>query len=154
MNIKRIRAARARRHRVVMEKLRITPDWVPSAKNINALPRPLRDYIHRLHAFDPQHYIQKVAMLQDYNRMVEADNKRLRRIIEWERDAVRREVATAGKPAAPTFADWQAFHDSLRQAGATEQEIAAALAARDEAGLGMLGGAIGGASAHQSGRKQ
>ncbi|MCT9127516.1 hypothetical protein [Cupriavidus gilardii] len=43
-----------------------------------------------------------------------------------------------------TFADWQAFHDSLRQAGATEQEIAEALAARDEAGAGMLAGAIGG----------
>ncbi|WP_456281644.1 hypothetical protein M1D55_19575 [Cupriavidus sp. JZ107] len=144
MKIKHVRKDRARRHRVVTDKLRITPDWVPSAKNVNALPRPLRDYIHRLIAFDPQHYIRKVAMLHDHIRMVEADNKRLRRIIEWERDAVRREVATAGKPAAPTFADWQAFHDSLRQAGATEQEIAEALAARDEAGLGMLAGAIGG----------
>ncbi len=44
---------------------------------------------------------------------------------------------------APTFADWQAFHDSLAAAGATEQEIAEAMAARDETGLGMLVGAIG-----------
>ncbi|KAB0592482.1 hypothetical protein [Cupriavidus gilardii] len=134
MKVKRIRKVGARRDRVVTDKLRITPDWVPSAKNVNALPRPLRDYIHRLIAFDPQHYVQKVAVLQDHIRMVEADNERLRRRIEWERDAVAREV----KPAAPTFADWQAFHDSMCQAGAAQQDVARAAAERDEAGLGML----------------
>ncbi|WP_344234508.1 hypothetical protein, partial [Cupriavidus gilardii] len=77
MKVKRIRKVGARRDRVVTDKLRITPDWVPSAKNVNALPRPLRDYIHRLIAFDPQHYVQKVAVLQDHIRMVEADNERL-----------------------------------------------------------------------------
>lgn len=138
MNVKRIRKAGAQRNRVVTDKLRITPDWVPSPKNVNALPRPLRDYIHRLIAFDPQHYVQEVAMLQDHLRMIEADNKRLRRIIEWERNAVRREVATA----SPTFADWQAFHDSMRQAGVTEQDVARAAAERDEAGLGMLVAAV------------
>ncbi|MBO4120242.1 hypothetical protein J5T34_05750 [Cupriavidus gilardii] len=48
------------------------------------------------------------------------------------------------KPNHATFADWQAFHDSMRQAGATEQEIAEALAARDETGAGTLASAIGG----------
>lgn len=100
MKVKRIRTVRARRNRVVTEKLRITPDWVPSAKNIKTLPRPLRDYIHRLVAFDPQHYVQKVAMLQDHIRMVEADNKRLRRLVEAEhKDAERyRTFCTAGWP--------------------------------------------------------
>ena len=51
----------------------------------------------------------------------------------------------AEQPAesAATFADWQAFHESLMAASATEQEIAEAMAARDETGLGMLVGAIG-----------
>lgn len=100
MKVKRIRKAGAQRNRVVTEKLRITPDWVPSAKNVNALPRPLRDYIMRLHAFDPQHYIRKVAMLQDHIRMVEADNKRLRQIVGWnEADAERyRTFCAAGWP--------------------------------------------------------
>lgn len=54
-------------------------------------------------------------------------------------------MAPAAQPARPaaTYADWQAFHDSLAAAGATEQEIAEAMAARDESGLGMLVGAIG-----------
>ncbi|UXC38238.1 hypothetical protein [Cupriavidus gilardii] len=82
MKVKRIRTVRARRNRVVTDKLRIAPDRVPSARNVNALPRPLRDYIHRLIAFDPQHYIQKVAMLQNHLRMVEADNMRLRQMVE------------------------------------------------------------------------
>ncbi|USE78948.1 hypothetical protein NDR89_20135 [Cupriavidus gilardii] len=100
MKVKRIRTVRARRNRVVTDKLRIAPDWVPSSKNVNALPRPLRDYIHRLIAFDPQHYVRKVAMLQDHIRMVEADNKRLRQMAEWNReDAERyRTFCAAGWP--------------------------------------------------------
>ncbi|NSX05075.1 hypothetical protein [Cupriavidus gilardii] len=53
-------------------------------------------------------------------------------------------VGPAKAEPAPTFADWQAFHDSLRQAGATEQEIAEVAASRDESGAGMLVGAVGG----------
>lgn len=47
-------------------------------------------------------------------------------------------------PKAATFADWQAFHDSMRRAGATEQDVARAAADRDEAGLGMLVAVAGG----------
>ncbi|ESH90751.1 hypothetical protein B551_0222535 [Cupriavidus sp. HPC(L)] len=90
MKVKRLRELAQQRNRLVTEKLRITPDWVPSARNLKALPRPLRDYIHRLHAFDPQHYVQKVAMLQDHIRMVEADNKRLRQTVEWNREDAER----------------------------------------------------------------
>lgn len=144
MKVKRLRELAQQRNRLVTEKLRIGPDWVPTAVNTNALPRPLRDYMMRLRALDPQHYVRKVAMLQDHIRMVELDNKRLRQMVEWELDAVRREVPTAPKLAAPAFADWQAFHDSLRLAGATEEEIAEAVAARDEAGMGVLVAVTGG----------
>lgn len=100
MKVKRIREVRTRRNRVVTDMLRITPDWVPSAKNVNALPKPLSDYIMRLQAFDPQHYIRKVAMLQDHIRMVEADNKRLRQMVErYREDAERyRTFCAAGWP--------------------------------------------------------
>ncbi|UXC37176.1 hypothetical protein [Cupriavidus gilardii] len=47
-------------------------------------------------------------------------------------------------PKAPTFGDWQAFHDSMCQAGATEPDVARAAAERDEAGLGMLVAVTGG----------
>lgn len=29
----------------------IPDDWTPSAENINALPKPLREYIHQLETF-------------------------------------------------------------------------------------------------------
>ncbi|GAA0795416.1 hypothetical protein [Cupriavidus gilardii] len=66
--------------------------------------------------------------------------------MNWNMRAGQQMVATA---PAPTFADWQALHDSLPQAGATEQEIAEALAVCDETGAEMLAGAIGKATAHQ-----
>lgn len=44
----------------------ISDDWTPTAANINALPQPLRDYIHKLEThMDPAHTLQQVAALQD-----------------------------------------------------------------------------------------
>jgi hypothetical protein len=100
MKARRIRTLAQQRGKVITDKLRIGPDWVPTPRNINALPRPLRDYIIRLEARDPQHSIKKIAMLQDHIRMVETDNKRLRRLVESEhKEAERyRTFCAAGWP--------------------------------------------------------
>nr|WDE72625.1 hypothetical protein [Cupriavidus gilardii] len=75
---------------MIIQKLVIRPDWVPSPRNLNALPRPLRDYIMRLEACDPQFNIRKIAMLQEHIRMIEADNKRLRQELVWCREEAER----------------------------------------------------------------
>ena len=51
-----MRATIARRGR--MAELEISDDWTPTGKNLNALPEPLRRYIHDLqkgHGFDRTH---------------------------------------------------------------------------------------------------
>lgn len=90
MKIRRLRKIEQMWNRVITDKLVIRPDWVPSPRNFNALPRPLRDYIMRLVGRDPQWSIQKIAMLQEHIRMVEADNKRLRQELVWCREEVER----------------------------------------------------------------
>lgn len=46
--------------------LEIGPDWRPTTANVNALPMPLRDYIHKLEThWDPAHTLQQVAALSD-----------------------------------------------------------------------------------------
>jgi hypothetical protein len=44
----------------------IPDNWAPTAENINALPRPLRDYIHRLEAnTDPAGMVRENVLLRD-----------------------------------------------------------------------------------------
>ncbi|WP_150124135.1 hypothetical protein [Cupriavidus nantongensis] len=99
MKIRRIRKVEQFRNRVITDKLVIGSDWVPSAPNINALPKPLRDFIVRLYAYDPQHYVQKVAVLQEHIRMLEADNKRLRNELGWCRKALGQATDGGSAPA-------------------------------------------------------
>jgi hypothetical protein len=47
-------------------------NWTPTAENINALPRPLREYIHRLEAnTDPGGNVQKAAVLEEQLRALQ-----------------------------------------------------------------------------------
>lgn len=40
--------------------LTIPADWTPTAENVNALPEPLRDYIHQIETLcDPQLLVQQ-----------------------------------------------------------------------------------------------
>lgn len=49
-----------------MTTITISDDWKPTAENINALPLPLRDYIHKLEThMDPAGTLQEVAELRD-----------------------------------------------------------------------------------------
>lgn len=44
----------------------IADDWKPTVASINALPEPLRLYIHDIETLcDPQHLVQKIAYLQE-----------------------------------------------------------------------------------------
>ena len=46
--------------------IEIGPDWTPTAANVNALPQPLQDYIHKLVThMDPAHTLQENAALRD-----------------------------------------------------------------------------------------
>lgn len=46
--------------------MNISKDWLPAPKSINALPKPLREYIHGLETLcDPQYLIQELTMIRD-----------------------------------------------------------------------------------------
>jgi hypothetical protein len=54
------------------------PDWTPTADNINALPEPLRRYIHDLEAVcDPAGDVQKLFQLKVENQMLRQECERL-----------------------------------------------------------------------------
>ena len=51
--------------------LQIKDDWTPTPTNINALPEPLRDYIHDLETVcDPAGDVRELFRLQTENRML------------------------------------------------------------------------------------
>lgn len=60
--------------------LTIDPDWTPTSANINALPAPLRRYIHDCItlACDPQGVILENCQLRQQVRAVEAMVEKLR----------------------------------------------------------------------------
>jgi hypothetical protein len=59
--------------------LDIGPDWTPTAAAINALPDPLRRYLHALEThFDPQLTLQENYELKAQVRAVEAMVAKLR----------------------------------------------------------------------------
>lgn len=62
------------------ETMTIGADWIPTAECINALPKPLRQYIHDLETMaDPAGIIQENALLQDQTRQLDAMIARLKR---------------------------------------------------------------------------
>lgn len=62
-----------------MTTLTIDDDWLPTADNINALPDPLRRYIHDLETMaDPAGLVQENYELKAQVRAVEAMMERLR----------------------------------------------------------------------------
>ena len=53
--------------------------WTPTPKNINALPEPVREYIHNLEAnADPAGTVRGLAIARDTIRALEASNRMLR----------------------------------------------------------------------------
>jgi hypothetical protein len=58
--------------------LRIKDDWSPTPQNINALPEPLRAYIHDLKTVcDPAGDVTELFRLQTENRMLRWECERL-----------------------------------------------------------------------------
>jgi hypothetical protein len=56
------------------------PAWKPTAKNINALPEPVRQYIHDLQTVcDPAGDIQMLHILRQENRALRFECERLAR---------------------------------------------------------------------------
>jgi predicted GTPase len=63
-----------------MTTIDIPDEWIPNAANINALPDPLREYIHHLHTIaDPQLMVQQNWELRDLVAALEAILQRERR---------------------------------------------------------------------------
>ena len=51
----------------------IPDDWKPTADNVNALPQPLQDYIHKLVThMDPAFTLQENAALRDQVAQLQA----------------------------------------------------------------------------------
>jgi len=51
----------------------ITDDWTPTADNVNALPTPLRKYIHNLETnVDPACMVAENALIKDLCRQLDA----------------------------------------------------------------------------------
>jgi hypothetical protein len=49
----------------------IGDDWTPTAENVNALPDPLRSYIHQLETrCDPSGELRELVLLRDENAML------------------------------------------------------------------------------------
>ena len=58
--------------------MKIKDDWTPTAANINALPEPLRIYIHDLNTVcDPAGDVREQFRLQTENRMLRWECERL-----------------------------------------------------------------------------
>lgn len=56
----------------------IQPDWTPTAENINALPDPLRLYIHELETVcDPAGDVRELYRLKEENKMLRLECERL-----------------------------------------------------------------------------
>lgn len=56
--------------------------WLPTPENVNALPQPLRDYIHELETrCDPAGDVARIAFLHDQARQLEASNRALRNML-------------------------------------------------------------------------
>lgn len=72
----------------------IPSDWTPTTPNINALPDPIRHYIHQLETrTDPAGDVRRIAELKDQNAALEA----LYRSVKDEKEQL---TAALGEPAA------------------------------------------------------
>ena len=61
-----------------MSKLDIPADWTPTNENINALPEPLRRYIHDLETVcDPAGDVRELFRLKTENKMLRQECERL-----------------------------------------------------------------------------
>jgi len=57
----------------------VPADWLPTAENINALPEPIRRYVHDMESnADPAGTVREVTQLRDLVRELSASNRMLR----------------------------------------------------------------------------
>jgi len=62
------------------EIIEILDNWLPTAANINALPKPLRNYIYGLETnADPAGMVAENALLKDQTRQLDAMIARLKK---------------------------------------------------------------------------
>jgi hypothetical protein len=53
--------------------MNVSPDWTPTPANVNALPDPVRRYVHDLETqCDPAGEIARTRLLEDENAMLRA----------------------------------------------------------------------------------
>lgn len=58
--------------------MEIPPDWMPTAESVNALPDPLRRYIHELETVcDPAGDVRELYRLKIENKMLRQECERL-----------------------------------------------------------------------------
>jgi hypothetical protein len=80
--------------------INIPDNWLPTSENINALPRPLRDFIMRLHAnTDPAGELRRAM------------------IAEMERDALRKMIEEA-----PEGQIWNSWHYGLQLSECSDEQ--------------------------------
>jgi hypothetical protein len=64
-----------------MATIDIPDDWTPTPANINALPKPLRRYIHELETVtDPAGDVRKLFRLKAENKMLRQECERLAKL--------------------------------------------------------------------------
>lgn len=52
--------------------MNISKDWLPTPENINALPEPVKKYVHDLETnCDPQYTMQDLILTKDINKQLE-----------------------------------------------------------------------------------
>lgn len=62
------------------ERVKVPDNWYPTPENVNTLPQPLRDYVHRLETeCDPSGTVNENALLREQTRQLGAMIDRLKR---------------------------------------------------------------------------
>lgn len=73
----------------VENALAIPPDWTPTAENVNALPDPLRLYIHELETVcDPAGDVRKLHLLKKENEILCWECERLSRSVKRQQGTI------------------------------------------------------------------
>jgi hypothetical protein len=94
----------------------VPPNWLPTAKSINALPEPLRRYIHDMVSnADPAGTVREVTILRDQVQALSASNRMLRDAIaaiqaQGVPDVVVLQIDAAVTQAQKVLSDWNEWY--------------------------------------------
>ena len=90
-------------------------NWTPIAKNINALPKPLKDYIYHVETLcDPAGIVAENTLLADQTKQLDAMIRRIKM-------DTRNDIATAQIHIANAIQELERDHGSLLAADLEEQ---------------------------------